>query len=106
MNKMQRGEMAEFEASFTFSCPKFLSPVPPAYDAVNFDDGLHKEPLKLQLKVSELQRRSSKILEESSAKSLLEVGNLYQSSPTLGLEPVSIVHYTRPGSSIKPWILS
>jgi len=51
MNKMQRGEMAEFEASFTFSCPKFLSPVPPAYDAVNFDDGLHKEPLKLQLKV-------------------------------------------------------
>ena len=58
MNKMQRGEMAEFEASFTFSCPKFLSPVPPAYDAVNFDDGLHKEPLKLQLKV----RVATKIL--------------------------------------------
>ena len=62
--------MAEFEACFTFSCPKFLSPVPPAYDAVNFDsDNHHKveivqisrirlivikllqEPLKLQLKV-------------------------------------------------------
>merc|ERR1712106_1232232 len=43
---------AEFEASYTFSCPKFLSPVPPAYDAVNFDaDALHKEPLRLQLKV-------------------------------------------------------
>ena len=53
MNKMQRGEMAEFEACFTFSCPKFLSPVPPAYDtAATFDsDALHKEPLKLQLKV-------------------------------------------------------
>merc|ERR1712168_1729376 len=52
INKMQRGEMAEFEASYTFSCPKFLSPVPPAYDAVNFDaDALHKEPLRLQLKV-------------------------------------------------------
>ena len=43
---------AEFEASFTFSCPKFLSPVPPNYDDVNFDgDALHKEPLRLQLKV-------------------------------------------------------
>ena len=37
----------------------------------------------------ELQRRSSKILEECSVKSLLEVGNLYQSSTTLGLDPVS-----------------
>merc|ERR1712117_862731 len=35
MNKMQRGEMSEFEPCFTFSCPKFLSPVPPAYDSVN-----------------------------------------------------------------------
>ena len=52
MNKMQRGELSEFEACFTFSCPKFLSPVPPAYDAINFDsDALHKEPLKLQQKV-------------------------------------------------------
>ena len=52
MNKMSRGELPEFEACFTFSCPKFLSPVPPNYDAVNFDgDALHKEPLRLQLKV-------------------------------------------------------
>ena len=52
MNKMQRGELGEFESSFTFSCPKFLSPVAPAYDAVTFDsDAHHKEPLKLQLKV-------------------------------------------------------
>merc|ERR1711964_537886 len=29
MNKMSRGELPEFEACFTFSCPKFLSPVPP-----------------------------------------------------------------------------
>jgi len=52
INKMQRGELSEFEQCFTFSCPKFLSPVPPAYDAINFDaDALHKEPLRLQLKV-------------------------------------------------------
>ena len=50
---------------------------------------------------AELQRRSSKVLEKRSLKSLLKVGNLYQASTTLGLEPVSIVHYTRPGSSIK-----
>ena len=55
----------------------------------------------LMLLMSELQQRSSKILEERSVKSLLEVGNLYQQSTTLGPEPVSIVHYTRPGSSIK-----
>ena len=51
--------------------------------------------------LTELQQRSSKILEERSTKHLLEVGNLYQSFTTLGLEPVSIVHYSRPGSSIK-----
>ena len=38
MNKMQRGEMSEFETCFTFSCPKFLSPVPPAYESVNSDE--------------------------------------------------------------------
>ena len=53
---MQRGEFdlhfKYSQASYTFPCPKFLSPVPPAYDTVNFDaDALHKEPLRLQLKV-------------------------------------------------------
>ena len=33
--------------------------------------------------------------------SLSWVGNLYQLSTILGMEHVSIVHYTRPGSSIK-----
>lgn len=52
INKMQKGDMQEFETCFTFSCPKFLSPVPPNYDANNGDaDALHKEPLRLQLKV-------------------------------------------------------
>jgi translation initiation factor 3 subunit L len=49
MSKMQRGDLAEFENSFAFACPKFLSPLPPVFDApqANFD----KEPLQLQLKV-------------------------------------------------------
>ena len=41
------------------------------------------------LSQTELQRRSSKVLEKRSLWSLLKVGNLYQSSTTLGLDPVS-----------------
>ena len=37
INKMQRGELPEFEACFTFSCPKFLSPVPLAYDMTDLE---------------------------------------------------------------------
>ena len=58
MNKMQGGDtqtvLAEFEACFTFACPKFLSPVPPSIEGVTSPDSsnmAHKEPLKLQLKV-------------------------------------------------------
>jgi len=58
MNKMQGGDtqtvLNEFEACFTFACPKFLSPVPPSIEGVTSPDAsnmAHKEPLKLQLKV-------------------------------------------------------
>ncbi|ELT93773.1 hypothetical protein CAPTEDRAFT_152273 [Capitella teleta] len=49
MLRMQKGEMAEFETCFSFACPKFLSPVPPNYEAApaNF----HKIPFNNQLKV-------------------------------------------------------
>ncbi|KAK7002945.1 eukaryotic translation initiation factor 3 subunit L, partial [Biomphalaria glabrata] len=50
MNRMQKGEKQEFETSFSFACPKFLSPVPPNYDS----DGsvtMFKEPYQLQLLV-------------------------------------------------------
>lgn len=33
MFKMQYGDLGEFEASFTFACPKFLSACPPPVDA-------------------------------------------------------------------------
>merc|ERR1719187_2056980 len=52
MNKMQRGELPEFETCFTFSCPKFLAPTPPTYDLdPTQTEALHKEPLRIQLKV-------------------------------------------------------
>ena len=52
MNKMQAGDISEFDACFTFACPKFLSPVPPPIDGLSSDNSMvHKEPLKLQLKV-------------------------------------------------------
>merc|ERR1719163_2052961 len=37
MNKMQAGDLAEFEQSFTFACPKFLSPVPPPIEGSEKD---------------------------------------------------------------------
>ena len=50
--------------------------------------------------LSTRQRRSLKVLKKNSLKSILKVGNLYLPSTTLGLEPVSIIHYTSPGSII------
>ncbi|XP_041363691.1 eukaryotic translation initiation factor 3 subunit L-like [Gigantopelta aegis] len=49
MLRMQKGDSVEFETSFSFACPKFLSPVAPNYDTVGA--GFHKEPFQLQLKV-------------------------------------------------------
>lgn len=49
MQRMGRGELAEFEKSFLTACPKFLSAVPPPHDAPPLD--YHKEPYQLQLKV-------------------------------------------------------
>lgn len=51
MNKMQRGELAEFEACYAFACPKFLSPVPPTYEIKTPEAEAHREPLRLQMKV-------------------------------------------------------
>lgn len=53
MNKMSAGDVSEFEASFTFACPKFLSPVPPSFDVPMGVElaNYHKEPLRLQLNV-------------------------------------------------------
>lgn len=47
--RMQHGDKVAFEESFTFACPKFVSPISPNYDAgpINF----HKEPMLHQLKV-------------------------------------------------------
>ncbi|XP_048761523.1 eukaryotic translation initiation factor 3 subunit L-like [Ostrea edulis] len=49
MLRMQKGDIEEFQNNFSFACPKFLSPVPPNYDAVAAIN--HKEPFLLQLKV-------------------------------------------------------
>jgi len=52
INKMQAGELSEFEECFVFACPKFLPPVPPSLDAPHGSaDGMHKEARNLQLRV-------------------------------------------------------
>lgn len=50
MLRMQKADLGEFEQNFSFACPKFLSPVPPNYEAVQMMN-FHKEPYMLQLKV-------------------------------------------------------
>eukprot|EP00088_Acartia_fossae_P063026 TRINITY_DN765_c0_g1_i1.p1 TRINITY_DN765_c0_g1~~TRINITY_DN765_c0_g1_i1.p1 ORF type:complete len:525 (-),score=172.68 TRINITY_DN765_c0_g1_i1:63-1637(-) len=47
MNKMQRGDIKEFESCFMSACPKFVSPVAPPFDSPE----AHLEPAKLQLQV-------------------------------------------------------
>lgn len=49
MQKMQRGDSQVYEEAFSFACPKFISPVPPNYDAspANFN----REPFTLQMKI-------------------------------------------------------
>lgn len=52
MIRLQKAEMSEFENSFSFACPKFLSPVPPNYENIEqMPATFHKEPFLLQLKV-------------------------------------------------------
>lgn len=50
MLKMQKGDISEFENSFQFACPKFLSPVPPNYDGP-LSPTFHKESYLQQLRV-------------------------------------------------------
>ncbi|EDO38083.1 predicted protein [Nematostella vectensis] len=49
MQKLQKGDLQMFEECFSYSCPKFVSPVPPNFDAppANYN----REPFNLQLKV-------------------------------------------------------
>jgi len=49
MSKMQKGDKQCFEECFSFSCPKFVSPVPPNYDAP--PTNTHLVPFNLQLKM-------------------------------------------------------
>lgn len=49
MQRLQKGDIQIFEELFSYACPKFISPVPPNFDAppANFS----REPFNLQLKV-------------------------------------------------------
>ncbi|XP_044533892.1 eukaryotic translation initiation factor 3 subunit L isoform X2 [Gracilinanus agilis] len=49
MLRMQKGDPQVYEELFSYSCPKFLSPVVPNYD--NMHPNYHKEPFLQQLKV-------------------------------------------------------
>jgi len=72
-------ELSEFEACFTYACPKFLSPVAPNFDSPHGLEAnalAHKEPQRLQLKVFMEEVRQQAIL--PTIRSYLK---LYQSMP-------------------------
>jgi translation initiation factor 3 subunit L len=58
MLKMQKGDVSVFEECFSYSCPKFISPIPPNYDAPPAN--CHMEPFNLQLRMfmDEVQQQS------------------------------------------------
>ncbi|XP_015749669.1 PREDICTED: eukaryotic translation initiation factor 3 subunit L-like, partial [Acropora digitifera] len=66
IQRLQRGDLQTFEEGFSYACPKFISPVPPNFDAppANFS----REPFNLQLKV---------FLNEVSQQSLIPVIRSY-----------------------------
>lgn len=51
INKMQQGDLSEFETCFNYACPKFLAPVPPSFDGPMMGESGPREPSKLQMKV-------------------------------------------------------
>lgn len=58
MLKMQKGDTSIFEECFSKACPKFISPIPPNYDANAVNS--HLDPLNLQLRMFmvEVQQQS------------------------------------------------
>ncbi|EDV27724.1 uncharacterized protein TRIADDRAFT_63682 [Trichoplax adhaerens] len=46
--KLQQGNLQQFEDSFAYACPKFVSPVVPDYDTLS--QSQHKAPYQFQLK--------------------------------------------------------
>ncbi|XP_065659692.1 eukaryotic translation initiation factor 3 subunit L isoform X3 [Hydra vulgaris] len=58
MLKMQKGDTSVFEECFSYSCPKFISPIPPNYDSSPANS--HLDPFNLQLRMFmvEVQQQS------------------------------------------------
>merc|ERR1712126_699329 len=60
MLKMQKGDIAVFEESFSFACPKFISPIPPNYDDPPANS--HLDPFSLQLRMFKVEVQQQSII--------------------------------------------
>merc|ERR1712034_136514 len=60
MLKMQKGDTSVFEESFSFACPKFISPIPPNYD--NPPANSHLDPFNLQLRMFKVEVQQQSII--------------------------------------------
>jgi len=63
MLKMQQGDISVFEECFSYSCPKFISPIPPNYDAPpQLSSNSHMDPFNLQLRMFKMEVQQQSII--------------------------------------------
>ncbi|XP_055131174.1 eukaryotic translation initiation factor 3 subunit L-like [Symphalangus syndactylus] len=78
MLHMQKGDPQVYEELFSYSCPKFLTPVVPNYD--NVHPNYHKEPFLQQLKVF-----SDEVQEQAHLSTIRSFLKLYTTMPVAKL---------------------
>ncbi|KAM9071530.1 eukaryotic translation initiation factor 3 subunit L isoform X1 [Balaenoptera ricei] len=78
MLRMQKGDPQVYEELFSYSCPKFLSPVVPNYD--NVHPNYHKEPFLQQLKVF-----SDEVQQQAQLSTIRSFLKLYTTMPVAKL---------------------
>uniref|UniRef100_A0A8C0SXY6 PCI domain-containing protein n=1 Tax=Canis lupus familiaris TaxID=9615 RepID=A0A8C0SXY6_CANLF len=78
MLHMQKGDPQVYEELFSYSCPKFLSPVVPNYD--NVHPNYHKEPFLQQLKVF-----SDEVQQQAQLSTIRSFLKLYTTMPVAKL---------------------
>uniref|UniRef100_A0A8D2CVC8 Eukaryotic translation initiation factor 3 subunit L n=1 Tax=Sciurus vulgaris TaxID=55149 RepID=A0A8D2CVC8_SCIVU len=78
MLRMQKGDPQVYEELFSYSCPKFLSPVVPNYD--NVHPSYHKEPFLQQLKVF-----SDEVQQQAQLSTIRSFLKLYTTMPVAKL---------------------
>lgn len=74
LQRLQRSDLAAFEECYSYACPKFVSPVPPNFDAP--PTNYNREPFNLQLKVF-----MNEVIQQSLIPTIRSYLKLYTTMP-------------------------